>query len=509
MKKLTLRLLLFLTIFYGLILYLVSCVQTKDFYSPVDNWRVSIPEEQGVNSKILLKMLKNIQSSTLDFHSILVIRNGYIITEAYWAPYNKNTTHNIKSASKSIISALAGIALENNYLDNLDQKVSEFYPEYVNEPLKQDISLEDLLTMTGGFDWMEDSGPSPYDLDNWNKIPMRDKPGEKFEYNTMMTHMMSAILTKTSGECTKEFADKWLFKPLGIKDYQWRKSEDGIYHGGSDIFLTPRDMAKFGYLFLHNGQWGRQEIVPKEWVKESITPKITIPSEAIFGTGLEYGYWWWIKEDTYFAWGAGGQYIFIRPDLDLVVVITANGFNDINRYNGFMKAFLDENIYQAIKSDNALPANPQAFQDLNQIVKEIENPKEKPIQTIPEITTTVSNNKYIFEPNAVGFQSTTLSFKNNAVCLWTYYIGEKEVNLLIGLNGNFLINTIEFSMGVNPDSEKIACKGYWDSNAFIIEHHIIGDPSKQIFTFSFDGDKINMNLTTIGMDVAIKGTKEK
>lgn len=254
---------------------------------------------------------------------------------------------------------------------------------------------------------------------------------------------------------------------------------------------------------------GQTRDCPKRMGKESITPKITIPSEAIFGTGLEYGYWWWIKEDTYFAWGAGGQYIFIRPDLDLVVVITANGFNDINRYNGFMKAFLDENIYQAIKSDNALPANPQAFQDLNQIVKEIENPKEKPIQTIPKITTTVSNNKYIFEPNAVGFQSTTLSFKNNAVCLWTYYIGEKEVNLLIGLNGNFLINTIEFSMGVNPDSEKIACKGYWDSNAFIIEHHIIGDPSKQIFTFRFDGDKINMNLTTIGMDVAIKGTKEK
>ncbi|MBA7579552.1 hypothetical protein ES708_21423 [subsurface metagenome] len=141
MKKFRFTSIIFLITCVGLDFSLFSYGEIKNSYYPDEEWRISTPEEQGVDSKIILKMLQNIKSSKLDFHSILIIRNGYIITEAYWSPYNKNNTHNIKSASKSIISALVGIALEKNYLDNLDQKVSEFYPEYVNESLKQDISL--------------------------------------------------------------------------------------------------------------------------------------------------------------------------------------------------------------------------------------------------------------------------------------------------------------------------------------------------------------------------------
>ncbi|MBA7579553.1 hypothetical protein ES708_21424 [subsurface metagenome] len=376
MQKFRLQTILFLIIYFGFSFSISSCRKSKDSYYPNDEWRISTPEEQGVDSKKILEMLQNIQSSTLDFHNILIIRNGYIITEAYWAPYHKNTTHNIKSASKSIISTLVGIALEKKYLNNLDQKISEFYPEYVKGPLKQVISLRDLLTMTGGFDWMEDAGPSPFDLDNWNRIPMRDKPGKTFEYNTMMTHMMSAILAKAAGENTKVFANKWLFEPLGIKDYQWTKTEDGIYHGGSDIFLTPRDMAKFGYLFLNNGQWNEKQIVPKEWVKKSTTKKVNIPADDLYATGLNYGYWWWIQEKAYMAWGAGGQYIIVSPDINLVVVFTADGFDNINLYEIFMKLFLVDNIYSAVKSEMPLPADPSALKELDNILKELENPKE-------------------------------------------------------------------------------------------------------------------------------------
>ena len=482
--------------------------KTSVSYWPTENWIVTTPEEQGVDSEKLLKMLEFIQSSlTLDFHSILVIRNGCIITETYWAPYNKNTTHNIKSASKSILSTLAGIALEKNYLDNLEQKVSEFYPEYVNEPLKQDISLEDLLTMTGGFNWMEDAGPSPYDLENWNKIAMRDKPGEEFEYNTMMTHMMSAILTKVCGISTKDFADKWLFKPLGIKNYQWRKGADGIYYGGSDIFLTPRDMAKFGFLFLNNGMWDEKRILPKEWIKKSTSRIVDIPNEISYAVGLDYGYWWWIQEKAYMAWGAGGQYIIVNPNLDLIVVFTADGFDDINLYEQFMKQFLEDYIYSSVISETSIPAKPTALKKINDIIQELENPKEIPIEQTPKIAATISTNNYIFDKNDAGFQSTSFIFSDSK-CVWEYYVGEQRVNLQVGLNVNYLINEIAFSMGVNPNGEKIACKGYWNSNVFIIEHHIIGDPSKQIFKFNFDENIISMNLTTIGMDVVIKGTKK-
>jgi len=497
------------------VFFLSSCISYSQnsktaivSYYPDENWRVSTPEKQGVDSEILLKMFESIQStSTLDFHSILIIRNGHLITEAYWDPYNKNTTHNIKSASKSIISALVGIALGKKYLNSLDQTVSEFYPEYVKDSLKQTITLHDLLTMTGGFNWMEDAGPSPYDLNNWNIIPMRDKPGETFEYNTAMTHMMSAILTKATGVSTEEFANKWLFEPLGITNYQWTKGKDGIYHGGSDIFLTPRDMAKFGYLYLRNGQWNKKQIVPKEWIKESTTKKVNIPAHDSYAEGLNYGYWWWIQEKGYMAWGAGGQYIIVNPDLDLVIVFTADGFDDINLYAKFMRQFLEDYIYSAVISNVPLPDNPAIVEKLNNKVNELENPEKNTFSQLPGIARVISSNNYILDKNDIGFQSTSFIFSDSE-CTWEYNISGQPVNLKVGLNGNYLINDIGFSMGVNPNGDKIACKGYWNSNEFTIEHHIIGDPSKQIFTFSFDGDEINMNLNTYGLYITIKGIKE-
>jgi CubicO group peptidase (beta-lactamase class C family) len=510
MMKYRLQSIIFLIIFLGFSFSISLYGKTKNSYYPDDAWKISTPEEQGIDSKIILEMLRNIQSSTLDFHSILIIRNGTIVTEVYWAPYNKNIIHNVKSASKSIISALVGIALEKKYLNNLHQKVSEFFPEYVHDQSKQDISLYDLLTMTAGFNWMEDSGPSPYDLENWIKIPMRDKPGEKFEYNTMLPHMMSAILTKVSGESTKNFADTYLFNPLGIKSYRWTKSSDGYYHGGSDIFLTPRDMAKFGYLFLNKGKWNQQQIVSEEWVKESTSLKVKIPDNVSYAMDLDYGYWWWIQDKGYMAWGAGGQYIIVRPDLDLVVVITANGFENINRYGEFMKSFLAKNIYSAIKSDSPLPANPSAFQELNNTILRIENPKETSNRSMPEIAAKISNNNYILESNKMGFKSTNLTFDKSAACSWKYCLADKKINMQVGLKGNYIINKIDFSMGVHPDGEEIACKGYWkNDDTFIIEHHIIGDPSKQIFELCFHEQNVTMKISTYGMNATIKGTIEK
>jgi len=505
-----------LLILFLFVIFLGSCFSCsqnsktrKVSYFPNENWKVSTPEQQGVDSDRLLKMFEYIQSaSTIDFHSILIIKNGYLITEAYWSPYNKNTTHNIKSASKSILSALVGIALDKKYLNNLEQTVSEFYPEYTIDSLKQTITLHDLLTMTGGLNWMEDAGPSPYDLNNWNKIPMRDKPGATFEYNTAMTHMMSAILTKATGVSTKEFADKWLFESLGITNYQWTKGDDGIYHGGSDIFLTPRDMAKFGYLYLRNGQWNEKQIVPKKWIKESTIKEVNIPADDFYAEGLNYGYWWWIQEKGYMAWGAGGQYIIVDPDLDLVIVCTADGFDDINLYAKFMRHFLENYIYSAIRSNTPLSANPKIVEKLNNKVKEIENPEDITFKQMPRIAKDISSNNYILEKNDISFQSTSLIFSDSE-CIWKYNIGGQSVTLKVGLNGNYLINDIGYSMGVNPDGDKIACKGYWKNNEFTIEHHIIGDPTKQIFTFGFDGDEINVNLTTFGLNVSIKGIKEK
>jgi hypothetical protein len=324
--------------------------------------------------------------------------------------------------------------------------------------------------MTGGFDYMEDAGPSPYDLDNWKKIPMRDKPGEVFEYNIMLPHMMSAILTKAIGESTKTFADRWLFESLGITNYQWIKSNDGIYHGGSDIFLTLSDMAKFGYLYLRNGQWKGKQIVSKEWIKESTTKQVNIPAEDLY----------------------------------------ANGFDDINRYSAFMKSFLEKYIFSAIKSRSQLPPNHATVKQLNHIIQDLEYPPEKLVDSMPEIAAQISDTKYSLVTNNIGLTASTLIFKDSNECIWEYSIGRQLIHLQIGINGLYKINEIQFSMGVHPDKEEIACKGHWkDNKTFVIEHHIIGDPSKQIFELSFNEKNIEIKISTYGLNTVIKGIKEK
>ena len=506
--KTGLRLLL-LSTFIGLWCSPILLGQTSSHSWPVESLRVSTPEEQGMDSGTLLEMFSRIQSSQDDFHSLLIIKNGYLVTEAYWAPYNRNTPHNVKSASKSIMSALTGIALKQKYLKSLEQKVAEFFPEYVDEPQKKDISLRDMLTMTAGLDWMEDSGPSPYDLGNWKRLPMKDKPGTRFEYNTMLTHMMSAIVTKVSGTNTRDFADEYLFQPLGITDYQWTKGEDGYYHGGSDIFLTPRDMAKFGYLYLNNGLWKGKQIVPEKWVRESTAKAVTIPSELLYATGLNYGYWWWLPPKGYMAWGAGGQYIIVRPDLNLVVVITANGRDKINLYKGFMESFLENNIIHAIKGSRPLPPNPKACVGLSALVRKLEYPDARPIPSLPTTASKVSKRNYILEANDLGFKSFILAFKNKDESLWQLQMDKETVRYRVGLDGRYRISRIDFSMGVNPDGEQIACKGYWrGDDTFHIEYHIIGDPSKQIVEIIFAGDSAKVHISTFGMDTMMNGKAE-
>jgi hypothetical protein len=230
-----------------------------------------------------------------------------------------------------------------------------------------------------------------------------------------------------------------------------------------------------------------------------------IPKGYAFGNGLSYGYWWYIDEKTYFAWGFGGQFIIIQPNLDLVVVFTSN-FNDVDIYNNLVKQLLDDYIIHSVKSNNQIPSNPKANIELNVIVQKLENPDPTPSDRNSKIESSISRVSYGFDKNDLGIQSTTFNFSDSS-CTWQYFIGDKKATLNVGLNGVFLSNDIDFSMGVNPEKEKIACKGYWEGDNFIIVHHIIGDPTKQIFTFNFSDTDIDMDLTTLGMNLRITGRK--
>jgi CubicO group peptidase (beta-lactamase class C family) len=312
-----------------------SVQRTRDYW-PTDDWRISTPAEQGVNSSRLEAAAQYIVDSGARVRSMLVVHNGYLIFERYFTPtlYDMDNTHIIYSCTKSITSALIGVALDKGYIDNTSQLLVDFFPDIYIDNLdsrKETITLEDILTMTSGLEWDEERYDEPNDYfgmtdsDNWvqyvlNKTMVAD-PGTTFYYNTGGSHLLSAIINRTTGMTTLAFAIQNLFEPLGITAHPWLVDPQGIHFGGSALALRPRDMAKFGYLYLNNGTWDGEQIVSSDWVATSTNEHVTI-----YGGTFSYGYQWWINSpsDYYCARGYQGQYIFVVPEEDLVVVFSSD-----------------------------------------------------------------------------------------------------------------------------------------------------------------------------------------
>jgi CubicO group peptidase (beta-lactamase class C family) len=231
-----------------------------------------------------------------------------------------------------------GIALRENYLESLDQKMMDFFPEYVTssmDPRKFDITLRHLLMMRAGFDWDDTEqqwniyASSPDWVQYALALPLRDNPGEKFHYSTVQTNLLSAILTRASGMSTLELADRFLYQPLQISIGYWHQDPQGNYTGGHAMWYTPRDMARFGYLFLNKGLMDGKQIIPAKWVEESVqnygyTHLTWWPYLANSG----YGYQWWTNTidgfEVFYASGKGGQRILMVSDLNLIIVTTTD-----------------------------------------------------------------------------------------------------------------------------------------------------------------------------------------
>ncbi len=280
---------------------------------------------------LLAEMFRTIEAQAINIHSVLVIRHGYIVAEAYYPPFTEESQREVFSVTKSVMSALIGIGLNEGAISGLDRPVLDFFPGRTfaqPDPRKTAMTLENLLTMTAGLDW-EDTNPvlgqmtqSPdwvaFVLDR----PMVEAPGRRFNYCSGCSHLLSAILQETTGQKTFDYAQAHLFGPLGITHFTWQRDRQGIALGGWGLQMTPRDMAKFGYLYLHGGAWDGQQLVPAEWVRRSTARHVETDSTLALG----YGYQWWRDPavDAYMARGRGGQLIYVAPGPDLVVVFTAD-----------------------------------------------------------------------------------------------------------------------------------------------------------------------------------------
>ncbi|MFT4888877.1 MAG: CubicO group peptidase (beta-lactamase class C family) [Pseudohongiellaceae bacterium] len=300
-------------------------------------------------------------ASTLPrLNSFLISHRGELVVEDYFNGWQVRRPANMKSASKSVISALIGIAIAEGYIESVEVPIAKFFPDYLSPqvtPEKLEITIEDLLTMQSGLETTSNRNYGKWVLsENWVEFalnqPLVAQPGEAMLYSTGSSHLLSAILTKATGVDSKSFAQQYLTSPLGFSMSYWSQDPQGIYFGGNNLEMTARQMLAFGELYLNNGQAAGNQIIPRQWIESSYLPHAESPR----GQGRYYGYGWWLRDlaglQVPVAWGYGGQLIFVIKELDLVVVATSDSRPSAGRRDHLRQLYnlVEQLIVESLKS---------------------------------------------------------------------------------------------------------------------------------------------------------------
>lgn len=320
----------------------------------------SVKANPGADS-LSLSEIHDRASSINSVTSLLIQQNGKKLTEQYFNGMSTSEAANTKSASKSIISLLVGIAVDKGYLEGVDQPIKPFFEDYFAanpDKVKENITLKDLLTMRSGLETTSFHNYGAWVLsDDWAKFaldqPMEDRPGGDMLYSTGTSHLLSVIVTKATDMSTREFAQKYLFGPMNIDPGGWDRDPQGYYMGGNNLALRPADMLKIGQMVMDGGVYGGQRIISEQWLIDSFQTYTRSKYNP-----YDYGYMWWKKPVgdylVRFAWGYGGQYIFMIPELDAVVVITGSLQNASQRrsYKEPVFALLREDILTYLQNES-------------------------------------------------------------------------------------------------------------------------------------------------------------
>jgi len=299
----------------------------------VVDWQVSTPEAQKVDPALLDAAATQVGSLAQNF-SFLVIRNGKLIKESYFNGSAANQSNNIHSASKGMIGALVGIAIDEGVIQGVNGRLVDVLPrKKITDATKKTITTQDLLTMSGGWKWTEDSTEyTIQDSKDWSQaildLPLKGQPGKKFNYCTGQTHLLSTVLTEMTGGSTSAYATEKLFGPLGIGFEHWGQDPQGVNSGGYNLYMTPRALARFAWMMAEGGEFAGKQIVPESWVATSWESAQKVDNQ------YTYGYLWWLinigGHDVKKLWGYGGQFALVIPDFNALVVITANTARDFS-----------------------------------------------------------------------------------------------------------------------------------------------------------------------------------
>lgn len=285
--------------------------------------------------------------------SLIISKNGEILHEEYRGRMDRNRPTNIKSASKSVLSLLIGIAVERGHIESVDQTIDDYFPEYFEsrpDSEKASITTKDLLTMRSGLETTSFRNYGRWVISsNWTEFalnqPLESEPGGRMVYSTGTSHLLSVILTRATGMSTRQFAEQELFGPLNIRVGGWDRDPQGYYMGGNNLAISPMALLKIGRLVMNMGEYNGEQIVSENWIQDSVT----IYTKSNFND-YNYGYMWWRQpvgdHEVVFAWGNGGQYIMILPELNSVISITSDVERGTGsrRYQRQIFSFLEDEI---------------------------------------------------------------------------------------------------------------------------------------------------------------------
>ena len=477
---------------------------------PTASWQNSTPEEQGMSSGALADLIDTVGTRMQD--SLLIVRHGRIVAEAYYAPYRSGIPHDLRSVTKSVVGTLTAIEIREGLLDGTNHEVLDLFADKQIANIdanKKAITVQNLLDMTSGIMWQEEHyTPNEtimrmYDAPDRTAFvldqPMSEPPGTKFYYNSGNPYVLSAVITRKTGKNAWDYAKQKLFDPLGIFTERWQQPDaQGVTDGEAGLSLEPRDMLKIGYLYLHEGMWDGQRIIPASWV--AYAEAGTVPAKF----GLHYANLWWSmpEKDALIALGRHSQRILVLPKYDIVAAMTGympdDEFYPIGR-------FIDD-IVAAVRSDKALPADPIGQSALAASIGAAASEKPLPVGGTPVMQQTISGRTYRLDENK--FRVTTIRLRlSGEDPMWVLTTNSGKPSAVtnyfpepLGLDGHFRLAA--------PNRFGIAAvRGRWVSDSsFEVERRILGGSMTQHSILTFEGNNVTVHyVDTDGRKADVRG----
>jgi CubicO group peptidase (beta-lactamase class C family) len=462
------------------------------------------PESQGVASQGLVDFLKAANESGLEFHSIMVNRNGKTILEGWWNPFRKEYVHTLYSLSKSFTSTAVGLLYDEGKID-VNTPVISFFPDKLPQNVSDNLSamrVYDLLTMHTGHNQdtmgrMRESGDNDW-VRAFLQLEVPLAPGSTFLYNTGATYMLSAIVQKVSGQKTFDYLKPRLFEPLGIIEADWEEDQQGINVGGYGLRVKTEDILNFGQLYLQMGNWNGKQLLSEAWIADATRKQVdSQDNDSDWGQG--YGYQFWrCKPGCYRGDGAFGQYCIVVPDKNAVIAITSE-----SKDMGLSMQLVWDHILPAM-TDGELPEAEVPFDSMLQEAKNLSLPVHDG-SADTQVATSFTGS-YQFDQNEFNAETVSFAFQND-VCTLTFTENGKSIPIAAGMNRWITENNHRepgtlFPIGRRTTiPTKVAAFYYWgDNKALIVHLKYVENAHADVLIFTFTDSGLELTFkNSVGM----------